>query len=104
MFINLETGALKELVDAQAASRWIAVATAFLLRNDRNVAVGKTAEAIRWYAYDLEAPEHPLALSLYAEALKRMDFYSVALALIQAAEAADPSLVESSIDEEPLAA
>jgi hypothetical protein len=33
-----------------------------------------------------------------------VDFYSIALGLIQAAEAADPSLVTASMDEEPMAA
>jgi hypothetical protein len=56
------------------------------------------------YVYALAAPPDPLALSFYAEALKRVDFYSIALGLIQAAEAADPSLVTPSVDEEAMAA
>jgi hypothetical protein len=104
MFVNLETSTLKELVNGQADSKWTAVATGFLSTHDRNVAVGKIADAIRWYVYALEVPSDSLALSLYAEALKRVDFYSIALGLIQAAEAADPSLVTASVDEEPMAA
>jgi hypothetical protein len=104
MFVNLETSTIKELVNEQADSKWTAVATGFLLIQDRNVAVGRIADAIRWYVYALEAPSDPLTLSLYAEALKRVDFYSIALGLIQAAEAADPSLVTASTDVEPMAA
>ena|SRR2546430_2681571 len=99
MFVNLETSTLQEFVNRQADFNWTTVATGFLLIHDRNVAVGKVADAIRWYVYALEAPSDPLLLSLYALALRRVDFYSIALNLIQAAEAADPSLVPASMEE-----
>ena len=105
MFVNLETSTIKELVNGQADSRWTTEATRCLLAGDRNVAVGKLAGAVWRYVYTLEAPSDPLALSLYEEALKRVDFYYIALGLIQTAEAADPSLIEASLDEEePMAA
>jgi predicted ATPase len=104
MFVNLETSTVEALVNGQADSKWTAVAIGFLLIHDRNVAVGKIADAIRGYVYALAAPADQLALSFYAEALKHVDFYSIALGLIQAAEAADPSLVTPSVDEEAMAA
>jgi hypothetical protein len=99
MFVNLETRTVQEFVNRQADFNWTAAATGFLLIHDRNVAVGRVADAIRWYVYALEGPSDPLLLSLYAQALRRVDFYSIALELIQAAEAADPSLVIASIED-----
>jgi hypothetical protein len=94
MFVNLETTVLQELINADADSKWKSVAAGFLLTNDRNVAVGRIANVLQQYIYDQQEPSDPLVADLYTHALKRVDFYSIALGLIHAAEAADPSLVQ----------
>ena len=101
MFVNLETTVLQEYVNAQADGRWKPVVTRFLLRHDRNVAVGKIAGAIQSYIYEQETPSDPLAANFYAYALRRVDFYTIALELVQAAEAAQSCRVHDS--ERPMA-
>ena len=48
MFVNLETTVLRELVNAQAGSKWNALVVRFLSHYERNIAVGKIANAIQW--------------------------------------------------------
>ena len=100
MFINLETTVLQELVNADADSRWKSVAAQLLSTNDRNVAVGRLANAIQQYIHEQQEPSDRLVADLYTHALKRVDFYSIALGLIQMAEAADPSLIQPTLQEE----
>jgi hypothetical protein len=104
MFVNLETTVLQELVNANAVTKWQSIASQFLATNDRNVAVGRIASVLQLHFYEQEKPLHPLVADLYEHALKRVDFYSIALGLIQAAEAADPSLIQADIDETLMAA
>jgi hypothetical protein len=100
MFVNLETTVLQEIIYANADSKWKAVAAQCLLINDRNVAVGRIANVLQQYVYEQEEPSDPLVADLYAHALRRVDFFSIALGLIQAAEAADPSLIRPELDAE----
>jgi len=102
MFVNMETTVLQEYVSVQASERWNLVVSRFLSAYERNVAVGKIASAIQSYIHELERPSDPLAADFYAYALKRVDFYTIALELIQAAEAAEPYRVCES--ERPMAA
>ena len=100
MFVNLETTVIQELINADTDTRWRSVAADFLLTEDRNVAVGQIANVLQQYIYDQQEPSDPLVAALYAHALKRVDFYSIALGLIHAAEAADPSLVPPVMESE----
>jgi hypothetical protein len=102
MFVNMETTVLQEYVNVQANEGWNLVVSRFLSAYDRSVAVGKIASAIQSYVYELDGPADPLAADLYAYALKRVDFFTIALELIQAAEAAEPCQVHES--ERPMAA
>jgi hypothetical protein len=87
MFVNLETTVLQELVNAEADSKWNQVVARLLASYERNVAVGKIANAIQWDIYERECPLDPLVADLYMHALKRVDFYTIALELIKGAEA-----------------
>ena len=87
MFVNLETTVLQEIVNAEADSKWNTVVARLLASYERNVAVGKIAYAIQWDIYERERPDDSLVADLYTHALRRVDFYTIALGLIQAAEA-----------------
>ena len=102
MFVNMETTVLQEYVNVQANERWNLAVTRFLSAYERNLAVGKIASAIQSYIYELDRPCDPLVADLYGYALKRVDFYTIALELIQAAEAAEACRVCES--EQPIAA
>jgi len=86
MFVNMETTVLQAMINADADRMWNPVATKFLSAYERNVAVGKIASAIQWHIYDQERPADSLLADLYMHALKRVDFYTIALELVQAAE------------------
>lgn len=94
-FFNLETAALNESLIAAPHADWTAVATAALRRYDRNMAVGEIAEAIQRYVSDQGMPEDQLCATLYQQALRRIDYYSLALAMVQAVEAADSTLLKA---------
>src|SRR6476620_1596343 len=95
MFLfNLETAALNDSLRAAPHADWTAVATAALRQYDRNMAVGEIAEAIQRYVSDQGMPEDLLCAKLYQQALRRIDFYSLALSMVQAVEGADSSLVK----------
>jgi hypothetical protein len=110
MFVNLETCEFREAMTALSDQEWRDITVGMLKRNDRTVAIGKIADALQFYARDQGAPTDALHASLYAIALQRIDFYTLALELVQRAEAADPTLVKQAshdadeLDEEPLAA
>jgi len=63
---------------------------------DRNITVGKIADAIQSYIHEQDRPSDSLVADLYAYALKRVDFYTIALELVQAAEAVEPCRVHES--------
>ena len=46
MFVNLETSDFREVLQGSDEKTWNAVAISFLERNDRNVAIGKLADAV----------------------------------------------------------
>ena len=109
MFVNLETSDFRESLKAAEEARWHAIAVDILRNNDRSVAVGKIAEALQQYACELPAPIEPMHAALYALALARIDFFTLALELILGAEASDPTLIEepktkTEVDEDWLAA
>jgi hypothetical protein len=87
MFVNLETTVLQAIINAEADSKWNAVVVRLLARYERNVAVGKIANAIQWDIYEREWPLDPLVSDLYRHGLKRVDFFTLALELIKSAEA-----------------
>ena len=65
-----------------------------LRQYDRNMAVGQIAEAIQRYVSDQGMPEDLLCATLYQHTLRRIVFYSLALGMVQAVEAADLNLVK----------
>jgi hypothetical protein len=93
MFINLETIDFRNAMKVQGDNIWNEVATESLRRNDRNMAVGTIAEILQHHAMKQPIPDDHLVASLYTLALQRVDFYSIALELVQAAEASDRSLI-----------
>lgn len=101
MFLfNLETAALNDSLLAAPQAEWTAVATAALRQYDRNMAVGQIAEAIQRYVSNQGMPEDLLCATLYQHALRRIDFYSLALGMVQAVEAADSTLLKALGSEE----
>ena len=97
MFVNLETTVLRELVNAQASSKWNALVVRFLSHYERNIAVGKIADAIQAGIFEQQTPSDPLVADLYGCALKRVDFYTIALELVQAVEAGEPQSIQGPI-------
>ena len=59
------------------------------------MAVGEIAEAIQRYVSEQGMPEDQLCATLYQQALRRIDYYSLALAMVQAVEAADSTLLKA---------
>jgi hypothetical protein len=102
MFVNLETTVLQELVNAEADRKWNVLVARLLRADQRELVVGRIANAIQRSIYDYATPSDPLVADLYTYALKRVDFYTIALELVQAAEAVEPCRVHES--ERPLAA
>jgi hypothetical protein len=101
MFVSLETSDFRDAMREPAGQTWSAIATDLLQRNDRNVAVGKIADALQLYAVEQPVPEDEMLATLYSLALRRVDYYTLALELVQSAEVADPSLVrEPALDGE----
>src|SRR5215813_7607758 len=92
MFVNLETTVLSELVKAGAREKWIAVTIAFLHFHERDAALAKLAEAIRWYVRDQTSHSDPVTADFYRDAITRVDFFSIARDLIDAADATGQSL------------
>ena len=90
MFVNPETTVLQALVNVDADRLWYPMAAKFLATYERELAVGKIAGAIQAHIYEQQEPSDPLAADLYRYALQRVDFYIIALGLVQAAESAAP--------------
>ena len=99
-FFNLETAAVNDSLIAAPHTDWTAIATAALRQFDRNMAVGEIAEAIQRYVSAQGMPEDLLCATLYQHALKRIDFYSLALSMVHAVEAADSTLIRACGPEE----
>src|SRR5262245_61457652 len=91
MYFNVETATLSESLNSAPHSNWNAVATDLLQQYDHNVAVGKIAEAIQEHVRNLGMPTHSLVATLYQQALRRVDFCTLALGTVHAAEAAHPA-------------
>ena len=75
--------------------RWYkatAVTIAFLRFHERDAAVARLADAIRWYVCDQASHPDPVTAEFYRHALTRVDFSSIARDLIDAAEATGQSL------------
>jgi hypothetical protein len=103
MFVSLETSDFRDAMRQHDAQIWNAIAIDSLQRNDRNVAVGKIADALQLYAVEQPVPEDQMLAALYTLALRRVDFYTLALELVHEAEAVDPSLVKETFVEDQLA-
>ena len=103
MFVNLETSDFREAMWAHGSETWIAIAIRFLQRNDRNVAVGNIAAALQLYAVEQPKPEDHMLATLFSIALVRVDYYTLALEVVQRVEAADPTLIKDFAPEGKLA-
>lgn len=101
MFTNLETNDFRSAMGAHGDGRWNSMTIEALRHNDRNIAIGAIAKAIQWFAMRQPIPEDLLAASLYTLAVQRVDFYFLALELVQAAESSDRTLVKELAAEEP---
>jgi len=71
---------------------WIAIACAFLQRNERAVALGKLADALRYLLRDGPPSLDTLGGRLFRTGTSRIDYQAVAMQIALAAEAADRSL------------
>jgi hypothetical protein len=93
MFVNLETTVLQELINAEADNKWNALVGSLLYTDHRELVVGKIANALQRSICGQKTPTDPLVADLYAYALRRVDFFTIALELVQAAETAGTSPV-----------
>ncbi len=96
MFLNTETREFKDAVNVQGNPSWNTMTVGLLQQHERNVAVGNIAKALRGYASEQPKPDDPLCRRLYELALRHVDFYWLALELVQSAEQEDPSLIRRS--------
>jgi len=99
MFVNLETCDFKDAMRISGTEQWSAIAAGILQTTDWNVAIGKIAEVLQHYASKQPVPAEPLHASLFALALARIDFFTLALELALNAEASDPSLIKCRANE-----
>jgi hypothetical protein len=99
-FANIETSAATDWYLAAMDTRWRHEAANALRGRGREVAVGKLAEALQMAACEEAANmDDGIGRDLFGAALQRVDFYSLALLIIQHAEAADPSLIKVQVDQ-----
>jgi hypothetical protein len=68
---------------------WIAIARAFLQRNERDIAVAKLTDALRYQLRDGPPSADTLGGRLFRGGANQIDYHAVAIQIAQAAEAAD---------------
>ena len=94
-FETAETLWVKEWLRVNQTKQWTGTVTDLLCRYDREIAIGKLAEALQMALQaDVVIPDG-LAGELYLHALQKVDFYFLGLQLVKAAETADPSLIQA---------
>ena len=71
---------------------WMAIATAFLQRNERSLAVTRVSGALKFLLRDGPPTAHTLTGRLYLAGVTRIDYDALALEIVLATEAANPSL------------
>ncbi len=96
MFVTLETSDFRDALHAHGAGSWTGLAANFLEIYGRNVAIGKLVDALQLYASEQTSPCDAMVARLYSIAPTRVDYYTLALEIVQQAEAANPSLVKGS--------
>jgi hypothetical protein len=94
-FANIETGVAIDWYLTQPKDYWREEAATMLRGLGREVAIGKLAESLQMAACVEVERLDGLGRDLLVGALRRVDFYSLALLLVQNAEAADPTLVRT---------
>jgi hypothetical protein len=70
---------------------WIAIARAFLQRNDRDIAVARLTDALRYQLRDGPPSADTLGGRLFRAGAKEIDYHAVAVQIAEAAQASDPS-------------
>ena|SRR5690349_770333 len=98
MFETLETSDFRQALRGNE-EEILKAAIGYLQANDRNGAVGKIAEALQVYAMKQPMPGEEMLAKLYVLALVRVDYYTLALEIVQRLQAADPSLVKNAAPE-----
>jgi len=68
---------------------WIAIARAFLQRNERDIAVAKLTDALRYQLRDGPPSADTLGGRLFRGGANQIDYHAVAIQIAQAAEATD---------------
>jgi hypothetical protein len=68
---------------------WIAIARAFLQRNQRNIAVTKLTDALRYQLRDGPPSTDTLGGRIFRAGANQIDYHAVAIEIAQAVEAAD---------------
>ena len=71
---------------------WIAIATAFLQRYQRQAAIDRTSAALQFSLRDGPPTGNTFPGRFYNAGLRRIDYDGLALQVVLAAEAADPAL------------
>jgi hypothetical protein len=88
---NPEMDAVQEWL-SEDGNCWIAIASAFLQRNEREIALGKLANALQYLLRDGPPSLDTLGGRLFRAGTSRIDYQAVAVQIALAAEAADRSL------------
>ena len=88
---NPELGAINEWLKGDA-NVWIAIALAFLQRNERDIALGKLTDALRYHLRDGPPSPDTLGGRLFRAGLRDIDYHAVAIQIVLAAEAAERPL------------
>jgi len=71
---------------------WMAIATMFLQRNERDIALARISGALQFLLRDGPPTATTLTGRLYNAGVKRIDYDVLALEVVLATEAANPSL------------
>src|SRR4051794_25429517 len=91
---DVEIGAVQEWLQEER-NCWIAIAEAFLQRNEPDIAVAKLTDALRYQLRDGPPSADTLGGRLFKAGANRIDYHAVAVQIVQGAEAADPSLQQT---------
>jgi hypothetical protein len=71
---------------------WIAIATMFLQRNDRDNALARISGALQFLLRDGPPTATTLSGRLYRAGVRKIDYDALAMEVVLATEAANPSL------------
>jgi hypothetical protein len=88
LFFNFETAVLREFFQAEAEKKWNSLIARRLSNYHRELVIGEITCALQRSVWEQQLPADRLVAKLYSHALTRVDFYTIALELVQEVEVA----------------